>query len=297
MPIQVREDTDSFQSLINKALVGKPCHSVDEKGVFFAPFGEDHEPGNHLGRVMKHLNDYVSPDGPRVHVGVAGGFNFSIAAKTRPDCILLLDMNQRQAQFWGKVIELLKANPSRDEFANACRVFIENSPDFSPNLYDINSYTHRQYPDFADWIEDSDAYAYLHQLACDGHIAVATLDLINDTEACAAIGSALKQHGLTVDTCYWSNVGSYIQPYPTHRRQDIPQRPAFSNGMFNTKESDAKDPKQRPVKKGLKEGLIYPTTSFFEASGDASGQKHDVLWDGHNVPIEVVPGVKYPYAL
>lgn len=69
---------------------------------------------------LRHLQSAHAIPKPEksLHIGAAGFYNFDIAAITRPDFLLFLDMNPDQQIFWQEVIAMLAANPSPEGFVN-----------------------------------------------------------------------------------------------------------------------------------------------------------------------------------
>ncbi len=195
--------SQTFQETIDAALKNVPRNTV-ESDVHFRPVSED-IPQIMIEEALKDRPSFAQ-NGKKLHIGTAGGMNFSIACKTKPDRILLLDINKNQEIFWKEIVTLLKENRHPWEFIEAYQ-----SKQFSVAIRDAKGSLYH-YMNKADWQSDEKTYLYLHKMAKQGHIAVATLDLIHDEQAAQVLGATLKQQGWMADTCYWSNIASFIRP-------------------------------------------------------------------------------------
>lgn len=233
----------TFQDVVDSALRGVPCHTIHGP-MHFEPIHEI----THRAKLISLLSEpqrlQPSNGTSRVHIGAGGGFNFSIAAKTRPDKILLLDANIAQNRLWHAVIDLLAQCDSPDAFYERFKTVMSQSPAI---LRKSNPYV-GTYPLHADWMTDPGAYAYLHHMAQDGNIATAMLDVINDSQAMHAIGDAIKNHHMEVDTCYWSNIMHFIQPYAAGSSPDEPKTLSTESDVLNTKDG----------------GLVYGQEDFYQ---------------------------------
>jgi hypothetical protein len=243
-----------FQQMMDAALCDVPRTSVLDE-VHFEPIGEE----ENRQRILYECGKRPAPDTdkPRVHVGVAGGFNFDIASVTRPERILLLDINAPQEQFWKKLIGLLKECTTPEEFIDrAWDLRDEQARDGQPLRTESDSWN--MYPLGAYWVKP-EAYAYLHHMACDGHIATATLDIIKDAKAAQLLGRSLREAGLYVDTCYWSNIASYFEP-------ELMSQVSTDDDVFRSKRG----------------GVPYPERTYFEHKNDPDAHAPIRKWKGRN---------------
>lgn len=246
---------NTFQQRIDSVMANQSCNSA-EGSVHFYPVGEI----EHRQEILTKLREgkLHSSDKPRVHIGVAGGFNFSICSITRPDRILLLDMNRHQKPFWRAVIRQLANCDTPAAFRQAFKGLNER---FVIRAKD----GHPDYLKQVDWMQPEN-YAYLHHMAASGCMAAATMDIIEDRQAACNLGGALKADGLEVDTCYWSNVGAGSQPYrKMHSRfldnQKWATHHASHGDVYNTQDG----------------GLCYPNGAFY---GRPANKTPLEIWDG-----------------
>lgn len=270
---------EDFQQIIDTALKDVPITSVWDE-IHFQPIAEE----GHRAQILRACSKRPAPqtDAPRVHVGVAGGFNFDVVCITRPARMLLLDNNEAQARFWHEVIGLLKECDNANDFTDRIftltdtyamdRQLTYQSPAERGAVLSVDRImalreaedSFRYYPLGAQWLEP-DNYAYLHQLACDGHIAIATLDITKDTQAAQALGAAMRHAGLTTDTCYWSNIASTIEPM---------------HSMVNARES---------VFRRDQGGLSYGAHDYYTCKNNGiDPEQNTVQWDGsdtRNMPL------------
>lgn len=269
--------TKLLQTYLEDVLTDVPITSVWDE-VHFEPIGEK----NHRAIILHKLSTRPLPntaDSPRIHVGVGGGFNFDIIAQTHPDAALLLDANSAQHAFWGRVIALLAQCETPEAF---CEQYYTLSRDLEMphelvratpgeraealrnlqrmHLREENESWAIAYPNIATaWLEP-DAYAHLHRSAKAGKIASITVDIVHDKHACQTIGRSLEEQGYSVDTCYWSNIGSTLEPHV----------------------SDIRD-----VVSGNGKGLAYPELTYFDQKNTGNLSPAYTIW--HGKPREKLP--------
>lgn len=249
-------------------------------------------------KVMARLKQTPRSAAPnRVHVGVAGLYNFDIAGQTKPDYMLLLDINRSQEIFWNEIISLLKDAPTPEQFVALLeeRTRNPNKPTFmvgehfngvdNGNGEELAIRDGRNFGMYFDetchWLKDADAYAHVRKLAMEGRIATATVDLFNDQARCAALGSALREHGLTSDTCYWSNVGENAAPYR------VRWQPTEYGRDYREQYSDTRDTALGTLDKrdrSTESKLRYPTGNFYD-----SDNLRFTRWDGSNKAFSDLP--------
>lgn len=269
--------TASLQTYLEDALTDVPITSVWDE-VHFEPIGEK----NHRALIMHKLQARAArdiPASPRIHVGVGGAFNFDIIGQTHPDAALLLDANSAQHVFWGRVIALLAQCETRAAFYEQYRTLsrdLEMPRDLvraTPgerakvlreqqglHLREENESWAMPYPNVTTaWLEPA-AYEHLHRLAKAGKIASVTVDIVHDKRACQVIGRSLEEQGYAVDTCYWSNIGSTLEP-------NVP---------------DIRD-----VVSGNGKRLAYPELTYFDHKN--TGNSHPPYTTWHGKPKEKVP--------
>ncbi len=205
-----------FQQFIDQALAHSPSVTkLDEYDIHHTPILEHFDRGQMLRRLdARPAAERGKPNS--LHIGVAGFHNFEVAGRTRPENILLLDVNPAQERFWKTVVRLLQTNEEPQAFREAFEALrIEGSI----RCWDDSRVTETQPSDIAyylaetSWLKDPEQYQYLHRMACDGKIAATTIDLLNDFERAEALGDALKEKGLKTDTCYWANISSFFRPH------------------------------------------------------------------------------------
>ncbi len=114
-----------------------------------------------------------------------------------------------------------------------------------------------------------EAYRHLHRLAQQGRIAAATVDLVNDANRCTAIGKSLRVNGLVTDTCYWSNIASFLHPHNEHEEYVRTKGSVFAS---------------RAPDKG---GLHYDNSNYHNlydpVAAPVPGLKH---WNGDEVTVK-----------
>lgn len=152
----------------------------------------------------------------RLHIGVAGFYNFDIAATTRPDYMLLLDVNPHQEVFWRDITALLAEHKDTASFRAAYDARKQEDGYHCADGTVLPVSGHDDLADYmgkARWLTNENGYAHLHKLASEGRIAAATINLLRDDERAEAIGDAIAKLGLHTDTCYWSNIADMLQPH------------------------------------------------------------------------------------
>lgn len=202
----------------------------------------------------------------RLHVGTAGFFNFDIAAVTRPDYILLLDVNEKQQIFWKEVVELLKQYSTPKDFLKGYwQHFFPNGQTVSrgEDVVPIHGGIALGYFMHAHWMK-GDAYQHLHRLALEGHIAAATLDLTEDKERAEALGGMLRDSGLNTDTAYWSNVASFSHP----------KAPSGEDGRHAPYLSTAADSTVFPHNMVYNSDDFYACNASFPRTAQWNGDEH-----------------------
>lgn len=268
--------TASLQTCLEDALTDVPITSVWDE-VHFEPIGEKNHRALIMHKLQARASTNVAPS-PRIHVGVGGGFNFDIIGQTRPDAALLLDANSAQHVFWGRVIDLLAQCETREAFYEQYhtlsrelempRELVRVTPGERAKLLREQQSIHLReendwampYPNVTTaWLEPS-AYAHLHRLAKAGKIASVTVDIVHDKRACQTIGRALEEQGYAVDNCYWSNIGSTLEPNVSDIRDAV-----SGNGK----------------------GLAYPELTYFEHKNTGNSHPSYAIW--HGKPKEKVP--------
>jgi hypothetical protein len=217
----------SFQEQVDAALkdvafdgkyLAEPAH--------FIPIAEDED----RAEVLQYLPARHIPDGKRVHIGVGGVFNLQMAAETKPDRLLLLDANKNQPRLWYEVIALLKDNPTQEGFWAAMQSRFRDDALTVARGKPIKlrgAYYMRTHP-LNEFSMPEDGYRHLHQLAREGKIACAVVDLFNDRTRCAALGGLLREQELQGDSMYWSNVASGSMPEDMYPRRTLD--PVFRRG-------------------------------------------------------------------
>jgi hypothetical protein len=222
------EKHETFQNRLDSALAAYPSSSTGHaNGIHHAPVGE------HAHRIqgLRHLQSTHALAKPEksLHIGAAGFYNFDIAAITRPDFLLFLDMNPDQQIFWQEVIAMLEANPSAEGFVEDFKSR-QDGHGFRTAQGILKQSALADFSDFyfnalPAWLADPEAYAHLRHLALCGHIGTATIDLIHDAKRAEALGNCLRELGLHTHTAYWSNIGSYFEPkrrgYSTSTRDSV----------------------------------------------------------------------------
>lgn len=238
-----------FQQFIEKSLAHVPSVTqLAEYEIHHLPIQEHFDRGQMLRWLDKRpANEREKPNS--LHIGVAGFHNFEIVGRTRPENILLLDVNPAQERFWKTIVRLLQANETSKSFKEAFHALrIEgsircwdgtqvNEAPFTNIEYYIND---------VDWLNEPDQYDYLHRMACQGKIAAASIDLLHDFKRAEVLGDALKNRGLVTDTCYWANIGSFFRP---HRGSSFLSR---NDSVFGEAPKGANDPNS----------LVYPIYSY-----------------------------------
>lgn len=205
-----------FQQFIDDALAGTPSVTqTPEYEIHHAPIQEHFDRGQMLRRLdTRPAGERDKPNS--LHIGVAGFHNFEVVGRTRPENILLLDVNPAQERFWRTVVRLLQKHETPEAFSEAFHdLRIEGSIHCFDDAHvtetettDIEGYMHG-----ASWLNDPEQYRYLHRMACEGKIAATTIDLLKDFKRAEVLGDALKEKGLKADTCYWANINSFFRPH------------------------------------------------------------------------------------
>lgn len=200
-----------LQAIVNDAIGPiKSAGPAQHAPIHTLPDGE----ARHRRQILLHLDTYPPPPHDKsLHMGVAGYFNFDIAAKTRPSYILLMDCNENQTRFWTELFTLLKDNQSLDDFKDALAqrtvqqgflcgdgTLLEKRLGSGNAMLGLEALTREG------------VYDYLHTLAQKGRLACTTINLIKDKEKSQVIGRALRGDGFRIDTAYWANIGSFFHP-------------------------------------------------------------------------------------
>lgn len=194
----------TLQAQIDRALAGKPRrHKPVPYAAYTAPAGEKLHRGEILKR-LPHLPRAGSADN-RLHIGVAGFFNFEMACTTRPSAILLLDSNPVQRVMFEGVGEILKQAATPDMFKDVYLDWVQRLPISGEERMHEMSYILSR----PAWLQPQH-YAYVRDLALRGRIVSAELDVVSDGERAQALGQCLQQQGLVTDSCYWSNLKDFI---------------------------------------------------------------------------------------
>lgn len=217
-------------------------HSAIRGPVHTRTFGE----AKCLKEAIRALKVHFSgqADGKRCHVGVAGFFNLELVLSSRPDAVVLCDLNADQRVFWESFFDMVKESSNLTALRQAWEAGYDGG--FEMSKPEEFGYLARQgwkgHPRHNRvWLRsngpsttfesvffgfsfghDEKAYADLRAMVSEGRMAAANLDLL-DTKTCARLGSALKGMGYGVESIYPSNVGEFL-----HRETDYYQRP---NGL------------------------------------------------------------------
>lgn len=206
-----------------------PTQGLTRAEVHTFPINERH----HQKKILKMTKPRQVPDHARIHVGVAGFFNFDMAAKAKSDAIVLCDINQDQIIFWRSIIKLLAQSPDRNSFRKAFAERVDyaryhhglGETQASRAVVDLRWYDiSKQHPNPDDflrgqhWLRSPKAYQHLHRLAQEGMIATAPLDILDEAQ-CSVFGeriAALDFGGRKplVDTIYGANVYDLMQDHP-----------------------------------------------------------------------------------
>lgn len=187
----------------------RPQKKVTDK-IYAHPMAED----THQLVILEELDKRPRPSHPnRLHIGVAGLFNFEIAAKTRPDALLLLDYNQEQEKYWGIMIECFKKSDNIKDFGAALSKALQKEYDNPEGLRIIQIKDFQEYFNHSyEWL-NPETFGYFKQLAEQGKIMTATIDLAGSDTSAKELGQFIKDQNFHVDTCYWSNIGQFFQPH------------------------------------------------------------------------------------
>lgn len=231
--------------------------------VYVCPKAED----THQAHIIERVSGRQMPQsGPRAHVGVAGFFNADIAAHTRPDAMVLIDINRHAVEVWKIAVDTLacSATPKafRSMFMNRLDAFAAQHEgiDMQPEKY-IRDYLRHE----AHWLKRPDAYAHLRMLAQQDRIACGVMDVLDTGTAASQLGDAIRTTGHHVDTAYWSNIGQFVAPY-----EKIP-RPETLSDLMAAGRSYTGD-------KGLfADGVLQYGTEYFCDYSPAKGPKR---WNG-----------------
>lgn len=183
--------------------------------VYAHPMAEE----THQEVILDELYERPESDVPnRLHVGVAGLFNFEIASITRPSALLLLDYNEDQERFWKMIVTALKEGEDIGAFHDRFSLLLQEQLGQHDGIRIIHPRRFVDYLSHMEWLNDPELYQYFHELATHDKIMTATVDLAGPPEASRSIGDFITRHGFHVDTCYWSNIGQFFAP---HLRGDI----------------------------------------------------------------------------
>ncbi len=207
---------ESFQEQVDAALSDVPRASETRVGEVHAP--PIQEAVQRSVTIAKLVERGVPSGHDRVHMGIAGFFNFDIAAVTRPDYLLLLDINSQQHAFWREIISMLQTHETPKQFYSDLHARLGKDPGYflcddgqklelRDESHDCLFYVHN-----APWVKDQDAYDHLRSLATRGRIATAEIDLVNDEARATALASVLRNGPYETDTCYWSNLATFLVP-------------------------------------------------------------------------------------
>lgn len=172
--------------------------------IYMAPVGEH----IHRREILRELKDGLpgTHGHHRMHIGVGGMFNLEMAAMTKPDALLLLDANPAQKSFWDLFVILLKeCEHPRELLGFLKHGIVQSGVSLEHKLFDLDYLFH----DYPAWQQPA-AYQHLRQLAQDGKILTADVDLVADRKRSEALGKFLHQKGFKTETCYWSNITDFI---------------------------------------------------------------------------------------
>lgn len=168
----------------------------------------------------------------QLHAGVAGFFNFDMAAVAKSDGIILMDNNRNQIDFWRSIVPLIAACPTAADFREAFAARIKNGDWFriadsiwsrSVPLRFRDVWPHQTpMPEdfFKDqgWLDVPEMYAHIHRLAKEGAIAAVLMD-ITDAAQCHRLKQAVGRLEIggkeaELATLYASNVYDLQQMHP-----------------------------------------------------------------------------------
>ena len=166
------------------------------------------------------IDEHGGSEKARVHIGVAGTFNFDVLATGKHDAAVLVDMNNNQKTFWGGMIRLLKDSPTKEDMMahideNAAAYF--DLKDFPTHETDITGpgyklakmQMHNLIGD-TRWVHDPASYQRIRTMALEGKLIPLSLDVF-DTKACEDLASAIEACTIDgkpalIDTVYGSNI-------------------------------------------------------------------------------------------
>lgn len=245
----------SLQSVIDAALAKVPQQAKPRNEVIHVvPLQEE----EHRERMLNYLQSRTMPNMPnRLHIGIAGFHNFATAAVSRPDGILLLDANANQETFWREIIRMLQENKTPagfiDAYASRMKPMYIGERFMAPENAWLKlridgsvSVDYLKNERVAGWLQ-REPYERLRQLALDGKIATATVDLTADDKRAQAMGGALQKAGWHTDTCYWSNLLHFLRPW----------RGKWCSSSTDSVFGNVPD-------KNKETGLNYPDKDFFQ---------------------------------
>lgn len=194
-----------LQAALDNALAPTPREREPvAHGIYLAPVGEH----AHRAEILRRLPELTAGKRgkARLHIGVGGLFNFEMASITRPDAILLADANPVQKQLWDYCIEVMRRTEDPASFRRQLIDVVRTSPAPQHEIdYDVEYLRGHSLP----WLAP-DTYRHLRQLACDGKILTAEIDLVTDRDRSEALGKFLHEKGFQTQTCYWSNITDFI---------------------------------------------------------------------------------------
>ncbi len=203
---------DGLQSSISHALkAGEGSGHFVRDYVYVCPSAEY----NDQAHIIRMLRKRGKPEGDkRMHVGVAGFFNFDMAAITRPQAILLLDNNRDALRVWDVAIDTLKTCEHPRMFKDRFLAGLDAlQREDSTIRLQPRDYMAAYLDDDARWIKNAKAYAHIRDLAMNGAILKGEMDIVAANAAPQQVGQAIRDSGFVIDTAYWSNIGQYNSPY------------------------------------------------------------------------------------
>lgn len=197
------------------------------------PVNEDTHCREILARVVQ---DAGKPhDKPRLHLGVAGFFNFDVAACGKHDGLILADINTDQVAFWRSVIQLVATSPTPNAFREAfCAQTDGTKFSLLPPESEFRPMVELRYEDLQRksslhspiqflaqqrWLKSPELYQRIHEMAKDGRIASIELNLF-DAAQCRGVREAVSKLKIdgqspTLATVYGSNVYDLYAEHPT----------------------------------------------------------------------------------
>lgn len=192
------------------------------------PNAQDNDARERIHEIAIGTANKQHPEKRPAYLGVGGLHNIAHAHACNADSIILFDVNHLQLKFWRDVIEIAKECETLDAFNASLLARTETQADSFPVLFHFSDGSlHRIYMTRDDGrakkeplFQDADVYAYFHQRATMGNIAVIHMDLLN-SESCAALKSAMDDLSLSPRIIYTSNITSFIsdQPHPAILRK------------------------------------------------------------------------------